>query len=227
MRILFNVNIIYFLLCCIYGVLLLSMEWSLIFFYQKCWNVLHCILHSYCGIVPLTSWPLQGQQGFYLKKSVEEAGPFYGLFYYVCSLCILLCFPLPQLARASSDCTSTSWTTCAEQPSQGSQLPSELRLIMPFESFALHPWHTQRTGHWEAQTGINSGCKACVSSAVAFVHVFCLCTRLEHVTTPFSFLEYFSYCIKTFFNCFTDFMPYATDLLNENCHLLVNGMSTE
>lgn len=39
---------------------------------------------------------------------------------------------------------------------------------------------------------------------------------------PFSFLEYFSYCIKTFFNRFTDFMPYATDLPNENCHLLVN-----
>lgn len=33
LHILFNVNIIYFLLCCIYGVLLLSMEWSSFFFF--------------------------------------------------------------------------------------------------------------------------------------------------------------------------------------------------
>lgn len=45
-----NIMVIYFLLCCIYGNFLINMEWSFIF-YQKCWNVLHCIFHYYCGIV--------------------------------------------------------------------------------------------------------------------------------------------------------------------------------
>lgn len=198
--------VIYFLLCCVYGNFLISMEWSFIF-YQKCWNVLHCIFHDYCGIVFFFSHSevsFSWENRLFIWRGVlKERGLFYGLFYYVCSLCILLCFHFPRehWLLVSAMLHSHILNGMTKQRGKFSQLTSELRLIISFESVVLHPQRTQIPGHWEAQTDINSGCKAFASSVVAIVHsVFVLCeaTACDDAFF-FSFLDYFSYSIKMFY----------------------------
>lgn len=135
---------------------------------------------------------------------------------------------LPQLARASGGCTLH---ILPERPAPGSRLPCELMLIMPFESVALHPGHTQRSAHWEAQTGINSGCKARVSSVLAFVPcIFFSCLspyKAEACNDALFFFFFHSWNILLsalghFYNGFTHGMPYATELTKLLNHLFTS-----
>lgn len=60
------------------GILLLSMEWSFIF-YQKCWNVLHCIFHYYLGIDLVVSSHIltfAGLTGFLFEDECWRSGDF-------------------------------------------------------------------------------------------------------------------------------------------------------
>lgn len=121
-------------------------------FYSKVWNdILFFIrgVEMYCTVL---LWDVfffshsdvcWANRVFYFRQCWSKLRLFYGLFYYVCSLCTLLCFPLPQLAQVFSVRTGTSWTTRTERHHKFSPLLSELRLITSFESIALHPPHTK------------------------------------------------------------------------------------
>lgn len=145
-------------------------------------NVRDCFFFSHSEV----SFPWENSFFYYLKKKVEGVGILYGFFYYVCSLCILLCFHFQRLVSAVLH--SHILNDMTKQHSKSSQLTSGLRLIISLESIVPHPLYTQSLGHWEAQTDINSGCKAFASCVVATVHlvfVLCVLNKPEHVMLLF------------------------------------------
>lgn len=137
--------------------------------------------------------------GFYLKKSVEGPGGYSGLFYYVCSLCILLCFYFP---------VSTSVCSVAQpHPEQHDQATQPILtayiwteahyLRASYSTLSTHTAWSLRHGH--KQTSILV-VKLFASSVVAIVHSYLSCERPEHVMMPFfPLLDCFIYSIKMFY----------------------------
>lgn len=193
----YNVNIlvIYFLLCCVYGNF--THTYGMNFYFLS--KVLKCIALYFSLSLwewffsHILSWE---NRVFIWRRVLEERGVFYGLFYYVCSLCILLCFHFPvSMSVCLSAVLHSHITTCTEQHGQFSQLTSELRLIMSFEGIVLHPQHTQSPViERHKQTSILV-VKLFASSVVAIVYfLFVLCEARACDDAFFSFLDFF-FCL--------------------------------
>lgn len=110
--------------------------------------------------------------------------------------CILLCFHLPvkQERLVSAVLHSHILNDMTKQHAEFSQLTSELRLIISFESIAHHPQHTHKAlvieRHKQTSTLV---VKAFASAVVAIVHsVFIPCEARACDDAFFSFLDYFS-----------------------------------
>lgn len=111
----YNVNrmLIYFLLCCVYGNFLIRMEFN--FLIKK---VLKCIIALYfsllleCSRTLEVSFPWENRSLFE-EECWRSAEVFCGSFYYVCGLCMPLCFPflVSTSVWCLPPCTGASPTT--------------------------------------------------------------------------------------------------------------------
>lgn len=138
------------------------MEWSFIF-YQRCWNVLHCIFHYYCPILIFVmprGFLFLREQGFYLRRNVKLAQS----FLWIVLPCLQSVHPVlasfPPFARASSVRAVAElhpeWPDQAKQPFHTANNRIEAQYF-----FWAHPLqHKAHKGHWEAQTDKISDCKA-------------------------------------------------------------------
>ncbi len=141
------------------GILLISMEWSFIF-YQRCWNVLHCIFHYYCGNeFFLTFFP--ERTGFLFGEECRRSGEFSMAYFTMFAVCASYCVFTSPLAWASTVCSVAqplNNTHRATRPILTAYIWIEAHYV--FWGHRTPPSVHTKPGHWEAQTDINPGCKS-------------------------------------------------------------------
>lgn len=145
------------------------------------WKVLKCIALYFSLFGDLFSsdvqkFPFSWENGAFIwrraLKDPEVTLDYLTMFAVSASYCVFM----SPLALVSAVLHSHILNDMTRQHSQFSQLTSELRLMISFESIVLHPQHTHSLViETRAQTDINSGCKAfcelCCCNCPALVFV--------------------------------------------------------
>lgn len=167
----------------------------IIFFNQRCRNVLHCIFPYHCWSVLFSPIP----RLVLLREEECLSSTEFSMdnFYCVCCPCTPLCFNSPPLA----------WLCPIDPVAQlhpewlglnngehSRSFTSELRpsvFLFFFESAALHPWQHKARVSERRKQDVSFGCKAFAIALVASVYmIFATCEARACDSSFFLYLDY-------------------------------------